>query len=75
MRESRTAFVSPVELARVHLALGDRGGALAELERARSARASALPIVATDPCFAPLRRNPRFEAVVPRGSWTTGAEG
>jgi DNA-binding SARP family transcriptional activator/TolB-like protein len=64
-RESRTGYVTPVELARVRLGLGDREGALADLARARADGASALVIVSADPCFAPLRDDARFVALLP----------
>jgi eukaryotic-like serine/threonine-protein kinase len=57
-------WISPVLTAQLHLALGDRASALADLERAREARASDLIWIGTRPVFDPLRGDERFAAIV-----------
>ena len=65
VREAAHSYVSPVETARVRVALGDPAGALADLARARDDAASLFAIVGVDPSFAPLRADPRFIALLP----------
>jgi serine/threonine-protein kinase len=58
---------SPADVAVARLALGDREGALAGLEKAVNARWGwILPFLGVDPFFDTLRREPRFERLLDR---------
>ena len=46
--------------------MGDRDGAIAELEAALKARDPGLGFVPTDHNFDPIRQDPRFAAIVAR---------
>lgn len=61
---SAQRYVSPSLAAQVHTGLGDTAAALTWLEQARDARAADLAWLAVRPVFDPLRREPRFEAVL-----------
>jgi Flp pilus assembly protein TadD len=63
---SRGGSVLPFNLALVDLGLGDRAGALDNLERAVVANSQMIPFVARDPLFDPLRAEPRFVALMTR---------
>ena len=52
-----------VPLAQAYVWLGRHDDALTALEMAVERRSTALPLVAGDPCFAPLFRKPRYRAV------------
>ncbi len=53
----------PDRLATMRAALGDRQGAIRDLERALSARSPSLPLALWDPDFDELRSDPGFERV------------
>ncbi|HEY9517725.1 MAG TPA: protein kinase [Gemmatimonadales bacterium] len=59
-------YVSPVLDAQVLTALGDRDGALAAAERAVEARATDAVWLGVRPAFDPLRKEPRFQALLTR---------
>ena len=63
---SATEWVSPVGLARIHVALGDRAGALTQLERAYEERAYRLVTLGLDDRWDPIRDDPRFREIVRR---------
>jgi serine/threonine-protein kinase len=63
---SRTRHVSPYLRAYVHVGLGEREAALAQLQQAVEARADTLVFVKVDPVFDPLRSEPRFVDIVRR---------
>ena len=63
---SESAYVSPVELARVHVGLGDNARAMQLLERAAELRVSAVILVGADPAFDPLRTHPRYRTLAQR---------
>ncbi|HEU6453024.1 MAG TPA: tetratricopeptide repeat protein [Gemmatimonadaceae bacterium] len=65
-RHARGEYVPAYEVAKVHLALGDRPSALRWLERAVDDRSHSLAFLRVDPQLAPLRGDPRFQAVVER---------
>jgi TolB-like protein/Tfp pilus assembly protein PilF len=65
-RLARTRYVSPYAFALTFVGLGDNERAFALLARARRERSSAMPFVAVEPRLAPLRRDPRFRALLVR---------
>jgi tetratricopeptide (TPR) repeat protein len=58
--------VVPYRLAAVHLALGDRAGAIRELEREYETHGSWIVQLKVDPVMDPLRDDPRFQALMRR---------
>ncbi len=70
-----SGYVDPVRVALVHLALGEREVALAELERALEVRAFFLPFVPRDPGFDALRDDPRFADIMSRAKLPFGPRG
>jgi TolB-like protein/DNA-binding SARP family transcriptional activator/Flp pilus assembly protein TadD len=65
-RREGVPYAPSYEIAKVHLALGDRAAALTALERAVDERAHSLVFLAIDPQLAALRREPRFVALLER---------
>jgi serine/threonine-protein kinase len=61
---SRTRYVSPVDLARLHLVLGDADGTFEWLERARAERRGWLTYLNVEPLLDPIRGDPRFAELV-----------
>jgi len=59
-------YVSPVEVAIVHIALGDKERALDWVERAVDDRRGWAAYLRVNPILDPLRGEPRFEAIVRR---------
>jgi hypothetical protein len=59
-------YVSPVQMALVHVGLGERGEAPACLERAFTVRAVDLAAVRVDVRFAPMSADSRFNALLGR---------
>ncbi len=64
LARSQTAWVSPVNLARMQLAVGDRDAAFAQLERAIEQRDSFVVVLRRHPIFDPFRDDPRADAVL-----------
>ncbi len=60
------AYRPALEVARLHLALGDRQAALEWLERAHDERSHAMVFLEVDPQLAPLRGEPAFRSLVER---------
>ena len=60
----RAGYFPATSLAAVHLALGDRDGALDLLERAFVERDVRMPFLRTDARWTPLREEPRFKALL-----------
>jgi TolB-like protein/Tfp pilus assembly protein PilF len=58
--------VPAFHLALVQVGLGDRDAAFAALETAFEERADQLPYLGVEPLLDPLRRDPRFEALLDR---------
>jgi TolB-like protein/class 3 adenylate cyclase/lipoprotein NlpI len=63
-RKSLHGYVPPVNLALVYLGIGDRGRAMDYLEQAYSAHAQLLCWTKMDRVFDPLRKEPRFIALM-----------
>jgi HEAT repeat protein len=59
-------YVSPTELASLYLALGDKEGAMASLERAYAAHDLQLQYLKVDSSFDDLRSDPRFQDLMRR---------
>ena len=59
-------YVSPVDVATIHVGLGERDQALDWLERAFRERAYGLVFLPSDPRFDPVRSDPRFTALMRR---------
>ena len=59
-----TRYVSPAKIAQVHVGLGERAEALAQLEEAHAERAGDLAWLGVRPVFASLRAEPKFIALV-----------
>jgi TolB-like protein len=73
---SRTRYVDRSNIAAVRMALGDRDGALAELERAFQDRSQPLILMWSVPEFGPLHDDPRYRNLAERlyGSSAPGAK-
>ena len=59
-------YVSPIDIALVHVGLGETEAALDELERAFEAKDAALVYLRTQPGFASLRSEARFQDILKR---------
>ncbi len=59
-------YVSPSDLAKIHLALGEADAAFAMLERAYTERRGYLVYLRVEPLFDPIRSDPRFTDLVAR---------
>jgi serine/threonine protein kinase/Tfp pilus assembly protein PilF len=57
---TKTGYVSPFQIAMVHIGLGEEDQALAALEQAYEARSWYMTWLKTAPEFDPLRSDPRF---------------
>jgi tetratricopeptide (TPR) repeat protein len=63
---ARSRYVSPVDFARIHLALGDADGTFEWLEKAYRERRGWLTYLNVEPLLAPIRSDPRFAELVRR---------
>jgi TolB-like protein/Tfp pilus assembly protein PilF len=63
-RRANERYVPAFEIARVYAAMNDRAAALQWLEKAAAERAHSIAFLTVDPALAPLRGEPRFEALV-----------
>ena len=59
-------YVSPLSLAQLDAALGNRSGALSGMEAAYQQRAWGLAFIGIEAALDPLRKEPRFERLVQR---------
>ena len=59
-------YVSPMNLALVHVGLGELDEAMAALERAYEDRAFLLILIGVDREYAPLHSDPRFADLLAR---------
>jgi TolB-like protein/Flp pilus assembly protein TadD len=64
--QSRTRYVSPLDLATVLLGLGDTDSALALVSRAVRVHDGGLVFLAVDPRYEPLIRDPRYQCLLRR---------
>ena len=63
---SKTAWVSPTNLARMHFALGEGDAAFAQLDRAVETKDALCAVIGQDPLFDPFKADSRFEAYARR---------
>jgi eukaryotic-like serine/threonine-protein kinase len=63
---AKRQYVSQFMLAEAYVCLGDRDRTLQALDRGADERAFQLPFIKHEPLFAPLRADPRFNAVLQR---------
>jgi Flp pilus assembly protein TadD len=61
---SRTRYVSPVDLARLHIVLGDADGTFKWLEQAYAERRGWMTYLNVEPLLEPIRGDPRFRELV-----------
>ena len=63
---ARTRYVSPVDLARLHIVLGDIDGTFHWLEQAYAERRGWMTYLNVEPLLEPIRGDPRFADLVRR---------
>ena len=63
---ARTRYVSPVDLARLHIVLGDTDGTFHWLEQAYAERRGWMTYLNVEPLLEPIRSDPRFRDLVRR---------
>ena len=63
---ARTRYVSPVDLARLHVVLGDADGTFHWLEQAYAERRGWMTYLNVEPLLEPIRGDPRFRDLVRR---------
>ena len=63
---ARTRYVSPVDLARLHIVLGDADGTFHWLEQAYAERRGWMTYLNVEPLLEPIRGDPRFRDLVRR---------
>ena len=66
IRDSSERYISAAEIAGVYAALGDANKSLDWLDKACGEHAGALIYLNIDPVYDPMRRDPRFQAIVRR---------
>lgn len=64
LEQRESGYVYPIDLAAVQVGLGSREEALRWLDEAYEERNWQMRFLATEPVFAPLRDDPRFQALV-----------
>jgi Flp pilus assembly protein TadD len=65
-QETTRRYVSPFEIALIHVGLGDRGRAFEWLEKAYEERSDLLVYLKVDPRLDPIRDDRRFSELVAR---------
>jgi Flp pilus assembly protein TadD len=65
-RQARKEYVSPLDMAMIYVALGEKDRALPLLEQANQQRAPRTIHLAVDPAFASLRSEQRFQTLLRR---------
>jgi tetratricopeptide (TPR) repeat protein len=73
-KRAERAYVSPVRLAQIHLGLGDEAKALDWLARGLEGRAAVAVWLGVHPIYDPLRRAPRFVAMLEQIGLSGGVE-
>lgn len=63
---SKVRFVPRYAMAQIHLALGDRDAAIANLQVAFEGRESLMTFLKVEPKWDPLREDPRFQEILSR---------
>jgi DNA-binding winged helix-turn-helix (wHTH) protein/TolB-like protein len=66
LSEPNAEYKSPIEIAEVYVALGDRDRAFAWLEKAYHYRVSRVTNINVEPGFDPIRDDPRFDDLLKR---------
>jgi serine/threonine-protein kinase len=66
LRATSSKYVLPLFLARIHAALGENDQAMEYLERVYADRSESVVWLKVDPTFEPLRKDPRFLALLKR---------
>jgi Flp pilus assembly protein TadD len=66
MELSRSGYVSPLDIAKIHIGLGDRDAAFEWLNRAYKERAAEMRNLKVDPWMDSLRTDPRFQDLLKR---------
>jgi tetratricopeptide (TPR) repeat protein len=66
MKTSEGSYVSSLDIAIIHTALGEHDTAFEWLERAYEEKADHLPYLKVNPRLDPLRSDPRFESLLQR---------
>ncbi|MCK5489757.1 MAG: hypothetical protein KAI98_07200, partial [Gemmatimonadetes bacterium] len=63
---SRTSYVSPFDVARIYIGLGERASGLERLEDAYEERSIGLVWMGVDPTLDPVRSDPGFQDLLRR---------
>ncbi|HEV8591477.1 MAG TPA: hypothetical protein VGQ55_05185 [Pyrinomonadaceae bacterium] len=63
---SKTQYVSPVNIAKIHVGLGEREKVIEQLEKACEERSVKLPWFLIDPALGGFRDDPRFQDILRR---------
>jgi tetratricopeptide (TPR) repeat protein len=66
MSTDKSRYVPSLYIALIYIGLGDKDQAFAWLDKAYSERSEYLVYLPTEPTAAPLRKDPRFDAVLER---------
>lgn len=66
LERSKSRYVPLYAIAQIHLALGDKDAAIAELEKAYEGRESLMVFLKVEPKWEPLRSDPRFVELIQR---------
>ena len=66
LRARTSKYLLPLFLARIHTALGENDKAFEHLERVYADRSESIVWLKVDPSFEPLRKDPRFIALLKR---------
>ncbi len=67
--EVEKSGIGRYEIAFIYAGLGDKDSAFAWLERALQARDKGILYLKIDPCFDPLRSDPRFQELINRAGF------